>query len=119
VAIAVIYSITVEVFPTEFRSRMMGLCSTSGRIGGILAPYLADTVRAETNVLILNTLVYYLYFLQGRRIDPALPYIIFSIFNIASGLMCYLLPETNHAPLPENIQEAIELEKYTLLSYSG
>ena len=49
--------------------------------------------------------------MQGRRINPALPYIIFSAFNIVSGISCFLLPETNDAPLPSNIQEAIELEK--------
>jgi len=36
---------TVEVFPTEVRGIMMGFCSTSGRIGGIIAPYLSDAVR--------------------------------------------------------------------------
>ena len=36
---------TVEVFPTEVRGIMMGFCSTSGRVGGIIAPYLSDAVR--------------------------------------------------------------------------
>ena len=50
--------------------------------------------------------------MQGRRFNPALPYIIFAGVNILVGSFCFALPETNHATLPSNIQEAIELEKY-------
>ena len=39
-----IYSFTSELFPTTVRSAAMGLCSTSGRIGGIMAPIIADMV---------------------------------------------------------------------------
>jgi len=39
-----IYSFTSELFPTAARSAAMGLCSTSGRIGGIAAPIIADLV---------------------------------------------------------------------------
>jgi OCT family organic cation transporter-like MFS transporter 4/5 len=45
IVLAIAYSFTAELFPTEIRSSMIGLCSTSGRIGGILAPILADVVR--------------------------------------------------------------------------
>jgi OCT family organic cation transporter-like MFS transporter 4/5 len=48
---------------------------------------------------------------QGSRIDPAFPYIIFAIANIIVGVLCFLLPETNNIPLPNNIQEAIDMEK--------
>ena len=41
----VIYSYTVELFPTSTRSAAVGFCSTSARIGGILAPILAEAVR--------------------------------------------------------------------------
>lgn len=93
VVFATLYSMTVEVFPTEVRGIMMGFCSTSGRVGGIIAPYLSDA---------------------GRRVDPALPFIIFACVNIVVGTVCFMLPETKHATLPANIQEAIELEKYTI-----
>ena len=39
-----IYSFTSELFPTTVRSAAMGLCSTCGRIGGIMAPIIADMV---------------------------------------------------------------------------
>ncbi|XP_046647945.1 organic cation transporter protein-like [Daphnia pulicaria] len=89
---AALYAATVELFPTETRAITMGICSTSGRFGGILAPLLADA---------------------GSRIDPAFPYIVFAIANIAVGVLCFLLPETNNLPLPNNIQEAIDMEKHT------
>ena len=41
---AAVYSYTAELFPTSTRSAAVGVCSTSGRIGGILAPILADAV---------------------------------------------------------------------------
>ncbi len=41
---AALYAATVELFPTETRAIAMGICSTSGRFGGILAPLLADAV---------------------------------------------------------------------------
>ncbi|EFX66628.1 hypothetical protein DAPPUDRAFT_302495 [Daphnia pulex] len=89
---AALYAATVELFPTETRAITMGICSTSGRFGGILAPLLADA---------------------GSKIDPAFPYIVFAIANIAVGVLCFLLPETNNLPLPNNIQEAIDMEKHT------
>ena len=62
-----------------------------GHFGGVLAPLLADA---------------------GVKIDPTLPYIIFSVVNITVGVLCLLLPETNHIPLPDTIQEAVDMEKY-------
>ncbi|EFX66627.1 hypothetical protein DAPPUDRAFT_64502 [Daphnia pulex] len=88
--LAALYAGTLELFPTETRAIAMGICSTFGRFGGIVAPLLADA---------------------GSRIDPALPYIIFAIANIAVGVLCFLLPETKNLPLPNNIQEAIDMEK--------
>lgn len=39
-----VYSYTSELFPTNSRSAAVGLCSTFGRIGGILAPIVANLV---------------------------------------------------------------------------
>ena len=41
-----LYSLNVKVFPINVRGMLMGFCSTTGRIGGVIAPYLSDAVRA-------------------------------------------------------------------------
>jgi len=69
-----VYSYTSELFPTAARSATVGVCSTFGRLGGILAPIIDS---------------------MGRSINPALPYIIFAIFDIIVGTASFLLPETN------------------------
>ncbi|XP_046458204.1 organic cation transporter protein-like [Daphnia pulex] len=89
---AVLYSFTAELFPTETRGVTVGISSTLGHFGGVVAPILADA---------------------GRKIDPAFPYIIFAIVNVCVGILGLLLPETNHLPLPTTIQEAVDMEKYT------
>ena len=40
----VVFSYTSELFPTNSRSSAVGLCSTAGRIGSILAPIIANMV---------------------------------------------------------------------------
>jgi len=91
--LAVNFSYTIELFPTSTRSAVIGLCSTMDKIGGILAPSLASI---------------------GRMVDQSTPYIIFAVVNIVIGSLCMMLPETSKSPLPTTIQEAEDIEKYTL-----
>ena len=42
IGMSTIFSFTVELFPTSIRSISMGICSTCGRIGSVLAPILAN-----------------------------------------------------------------------------
>jgi len=86
----VIFSFTSELFPTASRSSAVGLCSTFGRIGSILSPIIAH---------------------MGRDQGAEVPFIIFAIINIAVGLFCVILPETNNLPLPSTIQQAKDLSK--------
>jgi|688.fasta_scaffold1150618_1 MFS family permease len=41
---AVLYSFTAELFPTETRGVTVGISSTLGHFGGVVAPILADAV---------------------------------------------------------------------------
>ena len=44
IVFSALYTYTVELFPTETRSFTVGICSTSGRLGGVLSPFLANAV---------------------------------------------------------------------------
>jgi len=81
----VIYSHTSELFPTNSRSSAVGLCSTAGRIGSILAPIIAN---------------------MGRTLGSEVPFIIFAVINIMVGFLCLVLPETNNLPLPSTMEQA-------------
>ena len=80
------YYLFTELFPTSTRTACVGACSTSGRIGGIVAPFIVS----------LSSYV------------ACLPMIFFGTFAFTSGTLVYLfLPETLGNPLPETISEAI------------
>ncbi|XP_045024244.1 solute carrier family 22 member 15 isoform X2 [Daphnia magna] len=88
---ATLYSYTSELFPTFGRSAMVGLCSTCGRIGGILAPIISD---------------------WGKKTDvhASIPFLVFATINILVGLLCFLLPETKMISFPATIKEANEMK---------
>jgi len=92
-----IYSYTTELFPTTSRSAAIGLCSTSGRIGGIMAPIIADL---------------------GRNVDPTIPFIVFAIICIMVAILGFTLPETNNLPLPSTVHEAEEQSEYCTMCRS-
>uniref|UniRef100_G1TGR3 Major facilitator superfamily (MFS) profile domain-containing protein n=1 Tax=Oryctolagus cuniculus TaxID=9986 RepID=G1TGR3_RABIT len=72
-----------ELIPTICRSTVAGIHNVSSRIGAVLAP-------------LLMTLVVY---------SPHLPWIIYGVFPILSGLIVFGLPETRNQPLPNTIQD--------------
>ncbi|XP_046463250.1 solute carrier family 22 member 6-like [Daphnia pulex] len=92
---ATLFSYTSELFPTSSRSAMVGLCSTSGRIGGIIAPIISDWGKnnGQTNI----------------------PFFIFATINILIGFLSLLLPETKDTAFPATINEAIEMEKNSIV----
>jgi len=75
----IIYS--SELFPTSIRSAGVGTCSTCGRIGAVVTPWMSD---------------------QAKRT----PWVMMAIFGgsaVISGFLNLLLPETLGRPLPENL----------------
>lgn len=54
---------------------------------------------------------------QGRRVSPALPYIIFAGVNIVVGVLCLFLPETNGIHLPATVDEALDMEKWYKIKF--
>lgn len=67
-----IYIYTIRMFPTNVRNTLFGICSSSGRIGSIIAPHI-NTLR----------------FLVGRPV----PYLIFSFNALIACLILRILPD--------------------------
>ncbi|WAR08231.1 ORCT-like protein [Mya arenaria] len=94
---SMVYVYSAELFPTVVRNAGMGSCSAVARVGGMLAPFIAD----------LNRLV-------GGSFGPALPQLVFGSLTVVGGFLSLLLPETCNRRLPETIQEAIDFGKCAL-----
>ncbi|XP_035458981.1 organic cation transporter protein isoform X3 [Spodoptera frugiperda] len=82
-----IYIYTVELFPTNARHRLLGICSMTGRIGSMCAP--------QTPLLMAYM--------------ASLPYILFGSLAGTSGLLMLLTPETLHMKLPDTIEQAEQM----------
>ncbi|KAI8791631.1 organic cation transporter protein [Biomphalaria glabrata] len=88
-AFAIIYIYTVELFPTVMRNSGLGLCSVMARVGGILAPYIADIGQVISGDMAV-----------------VLPLLIFGGACIFAGLLALLLPETANKMLPDTVEDA-------------
>ncbi|GMT07861.1 hypothetical protein PENTCL1PPCAC_30035, partial [Pristionchus entomophagus] len=75
-----IYVMGSEIFPTQLRNSVIGICGVISRLGGVFAPY-------------VKTL---------SRISPVFPLIAFGSFAFFAGLVALALPETKDKSLDEN-----------------
>ncbi|KAG6451359.1 organic cation transporter protein [Manduca sexta] len=78
-----IYIHTTELYPTVVRNMAMGACSTSMRVGSMIAPFISN----------LSVTVWWL------------PTLIFGVAPICGGLICFLLPETKGKNLPDSLED--------------
>ncbi|XP_004929731.1 organic cation transporter protein [Bombyx mori] len=83
-----LYVFAAEVFPTNYRTTLMAMCSTLGRTGSTVAPQTPLLTR------------YYEY----------LPTLLFGSMAAISGILVLTLPETNNQKLPDSLKEAQEQE---------
>ncbi|XP_077160357.1 solute carrier family 22 member 13-like [Paroedura picta] len=74
------YVFSAEIFPTVVRQTSLGLCSTSSRVGGILAPLVS---------------------LLGK-IHPAIPMVLLGAMALTGGILCFFLPETRNRDLQDD-----------------
>ncbi|CAG9130233.1 unnamed protein product [Plutella xylostella] len=82
-----VYIYVSEVFPTNMRQTLISVCSTSGRVGSLVAP-------------LTPLLTYY---------HKSMPTVIFGAMCLISSTLVFMLPETRNMRLPDTIQEAEEL----------
>ena len=93
-AFCVIFIYAAELYPTEVRTIGIGFTSGIGRIGGIIAPFII--MLQDTNGL------------------SYVPYLIFGLLAIVSGVCTLALPETTGKPILQTIEEAESLFGSTL-----
>ncbi|XP_059062086.1 organic cation transporter protein-like [Achroia grisella] len=84
-----LYVFAAEVFPTNYRTTLLAMCSTIGRIGSTVAP--------QTPLL--------------ARFYDYLPTILFGVMAGLSAFLVLTLPETNNMKLPDSLKEAQDQEK--------
>ncbi|XP_052089051.1 organic cation transporter protein-like [Mytilus californianus] len=93
-AFGTIYVYSMELYPTVVRTSGMGLSSSIARIGGMVAPYVAQSADVV-----------------GGKFGQALPLVIFGGCSVSAGLLCLFLPETLNRKLPETVREAKDFTK--------
>ena len=80
---------TSEIYPTNLRSQALGVCSMVSRAFSLGSSFVAD-----------------LAFIWGP-----LPLVLLGIPSIIAGVLALRLPESRGRPLPETMEEAIEMNK--------
>ncbi|XP_076032892.1 solute carrier family 22 member 7-like [Oratosquilla oratoria] len=75
---------TGELYGTETRTTILGLCNSVSGIGSLTAPYINDLMGV---------------------IDPTAPYYMFGIVAGVSAFLTLFLPETRKAHLPESMAD--------------
>ena len=86
---AIVYIYTAELYPTIIRNTAIGSCSCIARVGGITA----------------------LLCLELKNFWQPAPMLIMGIIATVAGFMAIFFPETVGNPLPESIEEAINIGK--------
>ncbi|KAB7507918.1 Organic cation transporter protein [Armadillidium nasatum] len=115
-AFAVVYVYSAEIFPTLYRSIGIGSCSMCARIGGILAPFIANLGygRFAKRVQKKKKTKINLFPLQDKIYRP-LPPFVFGALAISSGLLVFLLPETFGSELPQTLETAENFGTYPVV----
>ncbi|GAB1605332.1 organic cation transporter protein-like [Argonauta hians] len=85
---AVIYIISGELFPTVIRNGAVGTSSCFARLGGMVAPYIAEA----SNVL-------------PSPYNQLVPSLSFGLSAIVAGFLAFILPETLNRHLADDIEE--------------
>ncbi|XP_069129239.1 organic cation transporter protein-like isoform X2 [Argopecten irradians] len=89
-AFSIILVYSAELFPTVVRGTALSSCSIFGRIGGIVASYVAESGD-----------------LISGRIGKAFPMLIFGVLSLVAAFLALILPETMGQELPETIQDGV------------
>ncbi|XP_076468404.1 uncharacterized protein LOC143299160 [Babylonia areolata] len=92
VAFAFIWVYSSELFPTVMRNSGHGAASMCARVGGLVAPYVANMS------------------LDGAA-GKAIPLVIFGVPSIVVSLLTLCLPETLNRSLPDSVEDAVSMSR--------
>ncbi|XP_044739762.1 solute carrier family 22 member 1-like [Chrysoperla carnea] len=93
-ALGTLYIIVAEMYPTSFRVTLINGCSMFGRIGQLITPTM-PILATYWNIL---------------------PILIFSLVSTTAGFLSLILPETLNTTLPDTIEEAVNINKKTVIN---
>ncbi|XP_063617173.1 organic cation transporter protein-like [Cydia splendana] len=85
-----LYVYTAEMYPTRYRASFLAYSSLMGKVGSIVAPLMPGL---------------------GAHTWEHLPFLIFGVMALVSGLLVLLAPETLGATLPDTMEQASQLGK--------
>lgn len=112
----VLYVFTAELFPTNARHSMIGVCSTIGRMGSALAPqtpllvsfsFPADGDRLPLLTSLPRDSSSHLSPLSAQEVFfCGLPILLFGLMSVGGAFIALLLPETLNKALPDNVSQA-------------
>lgn len=85
-----IYLYTSELFPTGVRAAVIGFCGFSSRVGSLLSPQL-------------------LYLINYT--NAAMPFLVMGTCEVVSSVLVLALPETHGCPLPNTVEDTINIGK--------
>ncbi|XP_048582506.1 organic cation transporter protein isoform X2 [Nematostella vectensis] len=88
-----VYLITSESYPTILRNTALGTGSLCGRLGAMIAPYVAMMAQLPS-------------------VSLTVPVIIFGGVAVVASVTSLWIPETHYAPMPQTIEEAENREDF-------
>ncbi|XP_033741880.1 organic cation transporter protein-like [Pecten maximus] len=98
-AYGTLFLYSAELFPTAVRNSALASSLCSARIGGIVAPYIADSTA-----------------LIGGMVGKMFPFGLFGFLSVIAGLSSMYLPETLNKSLPETMEDSKLLGKSSDIS---
>ncbi|PFX17295.1 Solute carrier family 22 member 21 [Stylophora pistillata] len=81
-----VYLYSTELYPTILRNQGIGICSTSARVGSLIAPYIVMLA-------------------QLPEVSATLPMVVFGSLAVAAGLLALFLPETLRSNMAQTVEE--------------
>lgn len=95
-----VYLYSTELYPTILRNQGIGICSTSARVGSLIAPYIVMLA-------------------QLQEVSATLPMVVFGSLAVAAGLLALFLPETLMSNMAQTVEEINKNKEFYGMVWMG